>query len=196
MIASILLSTKRLKILPTRLRLCLVTFLVLVGLSSSSFAQPFSIEAGLNNFFGMPGVVAGVYLPTEPRFISGGRVQVFFASDALNALGFIGGTGKTGWLFGVRSEALIGSSLLPLVGVNSDVLAAYAKLGVALMIGNISAAGGGLWDLPVGLGLEVGAGLLAQIPGLAAIYFEFEAGYLLPAQWYALLGFGLRVRVS
>jgi hypothetical protein len=176
-------------------RLVLVWWLIL-GLSSSGFAQAFSAEAGLTNFFGMPGIVVGVHLPTEPTRISGGRVHVFFASDALNALGFIGGTGKTGWLLGARSEVLLGSSLLPLVGVNSDALGIYAKLGVALMIGNISAAGGGLWSLPVGLGLDIGAGALLQIPNVAGVFFEIEAGYLLPAQWYATLNFGLRVRVS
>jgi hypothetical protein len=176
-------------------RFVLIWWLVL-GVSSSGFAQAFSVEAGLTNFFGMPGIVVGVHLPTEPTRISGGRVHVFFASDALNSLGFIGGTGKTGWLFGARSEVLIGSSLLPLVGVNSDVLGGYAKLGAVLMIGNISAAGGGLWSLPIGLGLEVGAGVLLQIPNLAGVFFEIEGGYLLPAQWYASLNFGLRVRMS
>jgi hypothetical protein len=171
-------------------------WLVVFGLSSVGSAQAFSAEAGLTNFFGMPGIVVGVHFPTEPTRISGGRVHVFFASDALNALGFIGGTGKTGWLFGARSEVLLGSSLLPLVGVNSDVLGGYAKLGVSLMVGNISAAGGGLWSLPVGLGLEVGAGALLQIPNLAGVFFEIEGGYLLPAQWYASLNFGLRVRIS
>jgi hypothetical protein len=174
----------------------LAIFLVWLGVSSSAQAQAFSIEAGLTNFFGLPGVVVGAHLPTEPKGISGGRVHVFFASDALNALGFIGGTGKTGWLVGVRSEVLLGSSLLPLVGVNSDVLGVYAKLGVALMVGDISKAGGGLWALPVGLGLDIGAGLLVQVPNLIGGFFEIEAGYLLPAQWYATLNFGLRVRIS
>jgi hypothetical protein len=174
----------------------LVVGLVWFGLCSSARAQAFSIEAGLTNFFGLPGIVAGVYLPTEPKGISGGRVHVFFASDALNALGLIGGTGKTGWLLGARTEVLLGSSLLPMVGVNSDVLGVYAKLGVALMVGDISKAGGGLWALPVGLGLDVGAGLLLQVPNLIGAFFEIEAGYLLPAQWYATLNFGLRVRVS
>jgi hypothetical protein len=173
-----------------------VFWLVVFGLSSSSLAQAFSIEAGLTNFFGLPGVVAGVYLPTEPKGISGGRVHVFFAADALNPLGLIGGTGKTGWLIGARTEVLLGSSLLPLVGVNSDAVGVYAKLGVALMVGNISAAGGGLWLLPVGLGLEVGAGALLQIPNLLGAFFELEAGYLLPVQWYATINFGLRLRVS
>jgi hypothetical protein len=173
----------------------LALWLFWFGLSSSVNAQAFSIEAGLTNFFGLPGIVAGVHLPTEPKGISGGRVHVFFASDALNALGFIGGTGKVGWLLGARTEVLLGSSLLPLIGVNSDVVAAYAKLGVALMVGDISAAGGGLWALPVGLGLDIGAGLLLQVPNLVAGFFEIEAGYLLPAQWYATLNIGLRVRV-
>lgn len=174
----------------------LVLLLLICGFAPRAHAQAFSIEAGLTNFFGMPGIVAGVFLPTEPRYISGGRVHVFFASDALNPLGFIGGTGKTGWVIGARSEVLIGSSLLPLVGVNSDVLGAYAKLGVGLMIGDISKAGGGLWALPIGLGLEIGAGILLQIPNLIGGFFEIEAGYLLPAQWYALLNFGLRLKIS
>jgi hypothetical protein len=163
----------------------LAIFLVWLGVSSSAQAQAFSIEAGLTNFFGLPGVVVGAHLPTEPKGISGGRVHVF-----------IGGTGKTGWLVGARSEVLLGSSLLPLLGVNSDVLGVYAKLGVALMVGDISKAGGGLWALPVGLGLDIGAGLLVQVPNLIGGFFEIEAGYLLPAQWYATLNFGLRVRIS
>jgi hypothetical protein len=174
----------------------LVVWLVWLSTVSSANAQAFSIEAGLTNFFGLPGVVVGAHLPTEPKGISGGRIHVFFASDALNALGFLGGTGKTGWLLGARTEVLLGSSLLPLVGVNSDVLGVYAKLGVAVMVGDISKAGGGLWALPVGLGLDVGAGLLLQVPNLIGAFFEIEAGYLLPAQWYATLNFGLRVRVS
>jgi hypothetical protein len=159
-------------------------------------AQSFSIEAGLTNFFGMPGIAAGVFLPTEPTGMSGGRVHVYFASDALNALGFIGGTGKTGWVFGARSEVLIGQSLLPLLGLNADYLGVYAKLGVALMIGNISSAGGGLLTLPIGLGLEAGAGILLQIPKLVGAFFEIEAGFLLPVQWYVTLNFGLRIRIS
>jgi hypothetical protein len=173
-----------------------MVFLVCFGLCSSAGAQAFSIEAGLTNFFGLPGVVVGAHLPIEPKGISGGRVHVFFASDALNALGFIGGTGKTGWLIGARTEVLLGSSLLPLVGVNSDALGVYAKLGVAVMIGDISKAGGGLWALPVGLGLDVGAGLLLQVPNLIGAFFEIEAGYLLPAQWYATLNFGVRIRIA
>ncbi|MEY4532157.1 MAG: hypothetical protein RLZZ156_2880 [Deinococcota bacterium] len=165
-------------------------------LSSKATAQSFSIEAGLTNFFGMPGIAAGVFLPTEPTGMSGGRIQVYFASDGLNALGFIGGTGKTGWVFGARSEVLIGQSLLPLVGLNADYLGAYAKLGVSLMIGNISSAGGGLLTLPVGLGLEAGAGILLQIPKVIGAFFEIEAGFLLPVQWYATLNFGLRLRIS
>ncbi len=174
----------------------LILLLTFILLGSSAGAQRFSIEAGLSNFFGLPGIVVGAYLPTEPTGISGGRVHAFFASDALSALGFFGGTGKTGWVFGVRSEVLIGQSLLPLVGVNSDVLGVYAKLGLLLMIGDISRAGGGLWALPVGVGLEVGGGLLLQLPNVVGAFLELEAGYLLPVQWYALLSFGLRVRIS
>ncbi len=174
----------------------LILLLTVLMFTSGVNAQSFSAELGLSNFFGMPGIVVGAYLPTEPTGISGGRVHVFLASDALNALGFFGGTGKTGWVFGVRSEVLIGTSLLPLVGVDSDVLGAYAKLGVIAMIGNISSAGGGLWALPVGVGLEVGAGLLVQFPNLIGAFLEIEAGYLLPVQWYAVLSFGLRLRIS
>jgi hypothetical protein len=159
-------------------------------------AQSFSAEAGLSNFFGMPGIVVGAFLPTEPTGVSGGRVHAFLASDALNALGFFGGTGKTGWVFGVRSEVLIGQSLLPLIGVDSNVLGAYAKLGVLAMVGNISSAGGGLWALPVGVGLEIGAGLLVQFPNLIGAFLDIEAGYLLPVQWYAVLSFGLRLRIA
>ncbi len=175
-----------------KLRLLLICISLL---SSSAAAQSFSAEVGLTNFFGMPGIQAGAYLPTEPTYISGGRIHVFFASDALNALGFFGGTGKTGWVFGLRSEALIGQSLLPLVGVASDVLGAYAKLGVTIMIGTISNAGGGLWALPFGVGLDIGAGLVVQYPGIGGVYLEVEAGYLLPVQWYALISLGVRIKI-
>lgn len=173
-----------------------IVVLAFFWLHSSGSAQRFSVEAGLSNFFGMPGIMVGVYLPTEPTYISGGRVHVFFASDALNALGFFGGTGKTGWIFGARSEVLIGQSLLPLVGINSNALGAYAKLGVVLMFGTISQAGGGLWALPFGAGLEVGGGLVLQVPNVIGAFLEVEAGYLLPVQWYATLTLGLRLKIS
>ncbi len=176
-------------------RFFLVLLVCFFGYSSGQ-AQRFSIEAGLTNYFGMPGIVAGVLFPSDPTGLSGGRIQAFFALDALAPLGFIGGTGKTGWVFGARSEVLIGQSLLPLIGVSGDYLGAYAKLGLILMIGNISSAGGGLLNLPLGIGIDVGAGLVLQLPNIIGAFFEIEAGYLLPAQWYANLSFGLRVRIG